>query len=240
MGPSTMSFLSFRVIFHFHDCGRKGSLPTCHFAAVIYSSVFKEGTSFKQSSLPCFSLSALFIESCSSAREFWATVHCFVGVHGEQHAYDLGLPNGFEWCMYKEISDVCTTKERTYMHIYLNVNIDNTWTHNWSSYVCILYKYVDMQSVVNANAIKYAQCFTNTRHKHIKWTTTATTTTITTSSSSSSSSKSNSNSNNDNNNDNNNTNNNTNNNRNNNNKNRNSINIISYVLSLIYVRLCCI
>ena len=25
MGPSNMSFLSFRVIFHFHDCGRKGS-----------------------------------------------------------------------------------------------------------------------------------------------------------------------------------------------------------------------
>ena len=25
MGPSNMSFLSFRVVFHFHDCGRKGS-----------------------------------------------------------------------------------------------------------------------------------------------------------------------------------------------------------------------
>ena len=31
MGPSNISFLSFRVIFHFHDYGRKGASSTLHF-----------------------------------------------------------------------------------------------------------------------------------------------------------------------------------------------------------------
>ena len=61
-------------------------------------------------------------------------------VHGEQHVYDLGLSNGFEWCMYEEISDACTTKERTYMYICINIriykfkfkhkHIHDIWTHN--------------------------------------------------------------------------------------------------------------
>ena len=31
MGPSNISFFSFRVIFHFHDYGRKGASSTLHF-----------------------------------------------------------------------------------------------------------------------------------------------------------------------------------------------------------------
>ena len=37
MGPSDIGFLSFRIIFHFHDYGRKGSIiPNTHKILVRY------------------------------------------------------------------------------------------------------------------------------------------------------------------------------------------------------------
>ena len=98
MGPSTISFLSFRIIFHFHDYGRKGSLPTCHFVGVIYIYicyllVFKEGTFIFQAILVALLLPPT--AGCSSRvvplhvnSEPQSIVSL---VHGEQHVYDLGL-----------------------------------------------------------------------------------------------------------------------------------------------------
>ena len=46
MDPSNISFLSFRVIFHFHDYGRKGSGLVHH---PIDSQPFKTGNGFRVS-----------------------------------------------------------------------------------------------------------------------------------------------------------------------------------------------